>query len=256
MSSAPNSSRVPHILILRGGHTVPEVLRDHGDYDRWFTDQMEGLGCRFSVTHLPDGKLPKLDGYDGILVTGSVSSVLEPADWMGPLGELIVRTSAQGPPTLAVCFGAQMAAAALGGRVERNPLGWEIGTIGIDLTAEGLEDPLFSGLSARIEVQAVHEDNVAALPPGATLLAGSVKAPMQAFSAGPRLRAVQFHPEASTEIIRQLINLRRGRLEEDALAHGALDRPAARDTVSRIEEGVRDTPDGRRVLANWVRHLL
>ncbi|MEE9230631.1 MAG: GMP synthase [Acidobacteriota bacterium] len=246
----------PHILILRGGHTVPEVLRDHGDYDRWFTDRMDGLGCRFSVTHLPDGGLPELDGYDGILVTGSVSSVLEPADWMGPLGELIVRTAAQGPPTLAVCFGAQMAAAALGGRVERNPLGWEIGTIGIDLTPEGLKDPLFSGLSARVEIQAVHEDSVTALPPGATLLAGSVKAPVQAFSAGPKLRAVQFHPEASAGIIQQLVNLRRERLEEDALAHGALDRPAARAIVSGIATGIRDTPDGRQVLANWVRHFL
>ncbi len=235
---------------------MPEVLRDHGDYDRWFTDRMDGLGCRFSVAHLPDGGFPSLDGYDGILVTGSVSSVLEPADWMGPLGETIVRSVAQGPPTLAVCFGAQMAAAALGGRVERNPLGWEIGTIGIDLTPQGLGDPLFSGLSPRVEVQAVHEDSVAALPPGATLLAGSEKAPVQAFSAGSRMRAVQFHPEASAGIIRQLVHLRRGRLEEDALAHGALDSPAARATVSRIEEGIHDAPAGRHVLANWVHHFL
>ncbi|MFQ5877846.1 MAG: type 1 glutamine amidotransferase [Acidobacteriota bacterium] len=248
--------RDTRLLILRTGHTAPEVIRRYGDYDRWFTDRMTALGCRFSVRHLPDDGVGELRGQHGILVTGAASSVLRPEDWLRPLGELLVRSEDDGPPILAVCLGAQLAAAALGGRVERSARGWEIGTVRVDLSGEGRDDPLFDGLPDRLQVQATHEDRIVGLPRGAILLAANRNSRVQAFGVGRRLRAVQFHPEADAGIIRLLVQLRRARLKEEALRRGAPDEAAAGRAVDRIEARVRDSQDGRRILENWVRHFV
>lgn len=244
------------LLILRAGHTAPAVIREHGDYDRWFTDRMAGLGCSCTVHDVPENGLPDTGRYDGVLVTGTAASVLDRAPWMRPLGAFLSRDGGDAPPVLAVCFGAQLAAVALGGRVERNPNGWEIGTSPVLLNRSGRSDPLFEGLPSRIDVQSTHEDAITALPPAATLLAGNDLSEVQAFAHGRRLRAVQFHPEATGPIIRDLIRLRRPALEEEARARLGADPEGARRHVDRLERSVRDSDHGRRILENWVRHFV
>ena len=254
MSAMPKARS--DLLILRAGHTAPAVIREHGDYDRWFTDRMTGLGCRYIVHHVPQNGLPDTDRYDGVLVTGTADSVLDRAPWMRALGEFLARGGSDGPPVLAVCFGAQLAAVALGGSAARNPNGWEIGTGTVDLNSSGLADPLFEGLPARIEIQSSHEDAITALPPGATLLAGNDASEVQAFAHGRRLRAVQFHPEATGGIIRTLIRIRRAGLEEDARTRLGGDPEGGRLHVDRLERSVRESEHGRRILENWVRRFV
>jgi GMP synthase (glutamine-hydrolysing) len=244
------------ILILRTGHTDPEVIRHHGDYDRWITDTMAGMECRFTVHHVPDRGMPDLRGHDGVVVTGTTASVMDRAAWMAELGETLAGAGGDAPPVLAVCFAAQLAADALGGRVERNPRGWEIGTVTVELTEAGRDDPLFRGLPPVLEVQATHQDHIAELPAEATLLAGNRKAPVQAFAHGTRLRAVQFHPEAGAGILRRLITLRREILEEDARRQGAPEPEAARLAVERLRASVRESGHGRQILANWLREFV
>jgi GMP synthase (glutamine-hydrolysing) len=240
------------ILILRTGHTDPEVIRHHGDHDRWVTDTMTGMDCRFTVHHVPDRGIPDLRGHDGVVVTGTAASVTDRAPWMAGLGELLAGAGGDAPPVLALCFAAQLAADALGGRVKRNPRGWEIGTVTVELTEAGRGDPLFRGLPPAVEVQTTHEDHIAELPAEATLLAGNRKTPVQAFAQGDRLRAVQFHPEAGAGLLRRLITLRRGILEEDAHRQGT-PVPEAGHAVDQLHDGVRESGHGRQILANWLR---
>jgi GMP synthase (glutamine-hydrolysing) len=242
----------PRILILRTGHTDQTVRARHGDYDTWFTAAMADLGCRFTLRHVPEEGMGSLAGVDGVLVTGTPASVRDRAGWMQPLTEYLGERTEAGPPVLAVCFGAQLAADALGGTVERNPQGWEIGTVEVQLTPDGLQDPLFTGLPERLTVQATHEDHVSELPVDVMRLAGNSAAAVQAFAWGRRLRAVQFHPEADPSIIASLVHLRRAVLEADARLQGAADEVAARAAVSEILAGVRASGHGRAILANWV----
>jgi GMP synthase (glutamine-hydrolysing) len=242
----------PRILILRTGHTDHTVRAQHGDYDAWFTAAMQDLGCRFTLRHVPRDGMGSPAGVDGVLVTGTAASVRDGARWMQPLTDFLGERTEGGPPVLAVCFAAQLAAQALGGTVERNPRGWEIGTVEVELTRNGLQDPLFAGLPERLTVQATHEDHISELPMDVIRLAGNSASFVQAFAWGQRLRAVQFHPEADASIISNLIRLRRAVLEADARLQGAADSVAARAAVSGILAGVRASEHGRVILANWV----
>jgi GMP synthase (glutamine-hydrolysing) len=96
-----------------------------------------------------------------------------------------------GIPTLGICYGMQLMARDLGGRVERTGVS-EFGKT--DLHADG--GALLAGLPAEQTVWMSHRDSVTAPPAGATVTAGSPSTPIAAFEdPGRALYGVQFHPE-------------------------------------------------------------
>lgn len=102
-------------------------------------------------------------------------------------------------PVLGICLGAQLLARVLGARVYKNPKP-EIGWIPVSLTPEGLEDPICRPLAPEATMFHWHEDTFE-LPPGAVRLAYSVDCRNQAFRYGINVYGVQFHPEATREIV-------------------------------------------------------
>ena len=99
-------------------------------------------------------------------------------------------------PTFASCWGFQALARTLGGRCIHDPAHAELGTIELELTPAGRDDPLFGELPTRFLAHAGHEDHVVALPPGAVLLASSPCVAQQAFKlADAPIYCTQFHPE-------------------------------------------------------------
>jgi GMP synthase (glutamine-hydrolysing) len=159
---------------------------------------------------------------------------------MDALGAWLVD-AARTTPVLGVCFGHQLLARALGGRVERHPGGPESGTTIIELTDAGRADPLFATLPSRVAVQQGHEDHVPDLPPGAVLLATNAHTPVQAFAHGSHIRAVQFHPEFTAERNRAFVEAEREALEAA--------RPGLADAALA---SIKETPEASRLLANWV----
>jgi GMP synthase (glutamine-hydrolysing) len=96
-----------------------------------------------------------------------------------------------GVPTLGICYGAQLMALELGGRVDRTGVG-EFGKV--ELRAGGGE--LFHDLPSEQTVWMSHRDSVVAPPAGARVVAGSANTPIAAFEDDRRgLYGVQFHPE-------------------------------------------------------------
>jgi GMP synthase (glutamine-hydrolysing) len=219
------------IGIVKPGSTFPEMILRFGDYDAWFARAL-GSDVAFRVFEPATADLPDPDEADGWIVTGARGSVARPEAGTAPLLDWIREVSAHDVPLLGVCYGHQAICEALGGRVERHPGGWEIGTTEVELTSAGREDPLFAGLPERFRVQTTHEDYVALLPPDATLLAVNPHTEAQAIALGPLVRGVQFHPEVTEEIAQDFVARRRHLLER--------------------EPEVATSPHAGRILANFV----
>ncbi len=97
-----------------------------------------------------------------------------------------------GVPTLGICYGMQLMAQGLGGRVERTGVS-EFGKAALRVSREGR---LLAGLPEEQTVWMSHRDSVTAPPEGASVTASSPSTPIAAFEApGRRLYGVQFHPE-------------------------------------------------------------
>ena len=157
----------------------------------------------------------------------------------GSLGEHLVRVVDAGVPLLAICYGHQLLADSLGGRVAYNPRGREIGTVRVELTSEGARDPLFRTSAPPIELQSTHMQSVVELPPRARRLASTALDPNAAFAVAERAWAVQLHPELDAETIREYVRRRAERIREEG------GDPAA------LIEAIHDTPHGAALLARF-----
>jgi GMP synthase (glutamine-hydrolysing) len=97
-----------------------------------------------------------------------------------------------GIPTLGICYGAQLLALELGGRVDRTEVS-EFGRTELHASGGG---QLFATLPSEQSVWMSHRDTVVAPPAGATVVATSEHTPVAAFEDAERgLFGVQFHPE-------------------------------------------------------------
>ncbi len=100
-------------------------------------------------------------------------------------------------PILGLCLGCQLLAKAAGAKVVRNPLP-EIGWMKVQLTEQGVNDPLFQGLDADLSVFQWHGDTVE-LPANGVWLASSERCRHQAFRIGRAAYGLQFHVEVAPD---------------------------------------------------------
>ncbi|KAB1192690.1 hypothetical protein GJR96_04235 [Haloferax sp. MBLA0076] len=166
----------------------------HGDENtrRNFRRELDADLVEFDVT---EGHLPDHFDYDGVVVTGSSSSVYWDDEWIQNLLTYVAEADARDIPLLGICFGHQVVADALGGTVE--DMGdFELGYSEIQRTTGDDADDLLAGIDERFTVFTSHGDAVVDLPAGAELLAENefgVHAFRRTHAFG-----VQFHPEYDT----------------------------------------------------------
>ncbi|MEZ5776219.1 MAG: glutamine amidotransferase [Hyphomicrobiaceae bacterium] len=181
--------------------------------------------------------LPKAGDVAGVVISGSVAMITERRDWAERTARWIADNAAK-VPILGVCFGHQLVAHALGGRVDWCAKGSEYGTRPIVLTDEGAADPLFAGTPARFKAQAAHSQGVKELPGGALLLAHNDHS-VQAVRYAAMAWGTQFHPEFDKPLMEVLF-----RDYRDELGRIGVDVPAA---AAALEE----TSSAMSVLGNF-----
>ncbi len=194
-------------LIVRTGEKIPALDSLPGDYPDWIWRGLTAHAAvagrtRRVVAPYAGERLPSPEETGAALITGSGAMVTEGRRWMRETAAWLNRIVERNVPVLGICFGHQLLAYALGGRVDDNPRGVEVGTVPIRLAPEARDDELLGGLPATFFAQVSHRQSVVQLPAGARLLARSAMEGAQAFRVdGCRAWGLQFHPEFSARVI-------------------------------------------------------
>jgi GMP synthase (glutamine-hydrolysing) len=176
------------------------AAHDDAHTRRNFRRELDADLVEFDAT---DGHLPAHTDFDGLVITGSRSSVYWDEPWIPPLVDYVADAAADDVPVLGVCYGHQVLAEALGGRVAGMD-GFEIGYNAVRRRDEG---ELFAGIGEEFTVFTTHGDAVVEMPPGATLLAENEYG-VHAFREG-HCWGVQFHPEYDMETARAVADGKR-----------------------------------------------
>lgn len=203
------------IVTIKTGDSIPSLVARRGDFEDWIIAGMGYSHPSTMVVSVHKGETPPdFDLIAGIVITGSHEQVTDRADWSERTASWLVKAVKREIPILGICFGHQILAYALGGKVDYTSGGPEFGTVSISLTAASRDDPILGNLPRTVEVQTSHYQSVLELPPKATLLAFSEKDPHSAFRYGPCVWGVQFHPEYDADIATAYMHEFNGKIEK------------------------------------------
>ena len=187
------------IGILQTGHAPDELRPVVGDINNLFERLLSGQGFTFDTYAVVDGIFPDgPDVCDGWLITGSKHGAYEDLPWIKTLEHLIREIYADGVPLVGVCFGHQIIAQALGGKVEKFEGGWAVGRQTYDWDGE------------TVSLNAWHQDPVVERPTDATPIACNDFCENAALVYGDKVFTLQAHPEFESQFIQGLIKARAG----------------------------------------------
>ncbi|PRY23748.1 GMP synthase (glutamine-hydrolysing) [Aliiruegeria haliotis] len=216
------------IGILQSGHFPEELVPETGTYPDMYATLLDGHGFTFQTWSVVDGVFPDgIDAADGWLVSGSRHGAYEDHDWIPPLEEFIRTAHAARKPMVGICFGHQIIAQALGGKVIKFPSGWSVGPTQYDFGGE------------TVALNAWHQDQVVEVPEGARVLASTEFCANAALAYGDTILTIQPHPEFGKAALDGLLRTRGHLLTDELLdrARNALDTPTAnRETGRKIGE--------------------
>jgi GMP synthase-like glutamine amidotransferase len=234
------STRVGLLVV---GHVDPRSVHVAGDYPELFGALLAPFGIELVSYALDEGRFPdSLAECDGWICSPSRLSTYDDVPWLADAEELHRAIVAEEQKYVGICFGHQLLAQALGGRVERNADGWGVGVQQYEVVSPptSLQPAL-----DRYSLIASHQDQVVEVPADARVIARSDYCPVAGLAVGDFMWTVQGHPEFVPELADHLLA---GRVEligaeRVAVARASLSQPTDRNVVARwIAEtlGVRD----------------
>ncbi|OAA60616.1 GMP synthase [Akanthomyces lecanii RCEF 1005] len=167
---------------------------------------------------------PDFDDFDGLMISGSKHTAFDNTPWITALIEYLSEfLKASRKPIVGICFGHQIIARTLGGRVQMNPDGWENSVTKIHLSATGRH---FFGVPD-IFIHQTHRDAVMVLPIGVDSIGGSLRCGVQGMYKAGRILSLQGHPEFDKEAMTLILK------ERNSI--GLLSAELYNDAMSRVD---------------------
>ncbi len=204
------------LLIVQVGTPPDDIFRSHGDLPDWFCRSLGVSRDDVEIVRAFEGEeLPAPSPNRAAIITGSWAMVTDLLPWSEKTAQWIRDAMAIEMPLVGVCYGHQLMAHALGGRVDYHPEGPEIGCKKINILPSATEDPSLKGWPATFLAHLTHMQSIIELPPGAKVLAYSDHDAHQIVRYGPKAISTQFHPEFTPDILRAMIERRADALRAD-----------------------------------------
>ncbi len=203
------------IGILQTGAAPDALMGDLGDYPDLFVTLLDGHGFEFATFRVLENQFPdSVQDCDGWLITGSRHGAYDDHIWIPPLEDFIRKAYAAHVPMVGICFGHQIIAQAMGGKVEKFAGGWSAGATEYDFGGE------------KVILNAWHQDQVTRKPDMATVVAQNDFCQNAALLYDDRTFTVQAHPEFSPAFVHGLIEKRGKGVVPDAVLAAAASRLA------------------------------
>lgn len=185
------------IGILQTGHVHETLVGQHGSYPDMFEQLLAGRGLTFRTWAVVDMEFPPdIHAADGWLLTGSKHGAYEDLPFIPPLEDFIRAAYAGKVPMVGICFGHQIIAQALGGKVAKFDKGWEVGAKEYDFEGK------------KLILNAWHQDQVMERPTDAKVVGTHPYCENAALVYGDRAYTVQAHPEIGDAYMEALVKVR------------------------------------------------
>ncbi len=211
------------IGIIETGKLPPDLLDRHGPYETMFGRMVHKVDPTIEIINrdvVDAGDIPASPHEaDGWIITGSKHGVYDPLPWIEPLKDFLRAAHAAKVPMVGVCFGHQILAEALGGKVVKSDRGWGAGVHTYDIDAR---EAWMSGDRATIDIHAMHQDQVVEKPADARVIASSDFCEYAGLAYGDHAISMQPHPEFDAAFQGDIITVRRGSVIPKEIADQAL----------------------------------
>ena len=207
-----------------------------------FVDLLKDVGFagQMVIYNVGGGEFPpSIESCDAYLVTGSPASAFDDEAWIGQLIDFVRAAHAQQVPLVGVCFGHQLIAHALGGRVERSEAGW---LLGLKEFRVHQQPAWMKSAATNYQIYHINQDQVRKLPPGAVHLGSSDACEFSMFTLGSNVLCIQGHPEQPLRAMHNFIDELGEAVPEDIRA----------SAYASFEQG---EPD-RLIVGDWMRGFL
>lgn len=194
--------RIGLLLCEHVDSTLIEVAG--GDYDILYRDFLQRADPNLEVIpyDVINGEFPADPSEcDAWVITGSRYDAFADTPWIAELREFVRRIDEQEARLAGICFGHQVIAEALGGKVERAGQ-WKVGPQVLKMTPQ----PWFEG--GELSISGMHQDVVTGLPPGAEVIAEGTTSAIPSFRVGEHILGIQDHPEYERPFMEALVDHR------------------------------------------------
>lgn len=201
--------------ILQAGRAPTEIIDRYPDYNALFVDLLGEDSFAYRTWAVLDNEFPRdTNEADAWLITGSRYGAYEPHAWIPPLEQLVRAIYAKGAPMVGICFGHQIIAQALGGKVEKFSGGWSVGRVEYSLDPNVFDH---ANEEEQTPLMAFHQDQVVEVPEGAVNAGSSSFCKNAALIYGSTILTIQPHPEFGHSFIDGLLQARGDILPPDIL---------------------------------------
>lgn len=205
--------------ILQCDAVAAELQPEFGDYPDMFRRLLSAADAdlTFTTYNLTRDELPATPAdCDAWLFSGSKCGANDETGWIHRAADFVRQLHAQRRPTIGICFGHQLIARTLGGRVER-AAGWGVG---VHTTRMLQQQPWMQPARDELALLVSHQDQVVELPPGAVQLATHPFCANDMYQLDQHILAFQGHPEFPKGYARTIMERRRERIGESTFQQG------------------------------------